>query len=89
MSFLDRYPRNPTVEELIVELRKFLGGSSKARVTGDEAAIHECIRTGLWLLRHLPVARDAVFDLISIVYEEFVQKHLNNLEEVRNPISCI
>ena len=87
MLFLDRYPKNPTGDELLAELRKFLKGSSKARATGDEAEIQGCIRTGLWLLRHLPVARDAVFDIISVVYEEFVQKYLSNLE-VENQWIC-
>jgi hypothetical protein len=67
---------NPTPEELLLQLRSFLSGSKRA------SDMKECIYNGLWLLRHLPVARDAVFDLISVIYMDFANKHLSKLEQV-------
>lgn len=68
---------NPSPEELLVQLRSFINGSKRA------ADLQECIFNGLWLIRHLPVSRDAVFDLISIIYVDFADEHLTKLEQIQ------
>jgi len=83
MSFLDRFPSNPSGDQLLEELRHFFQSSTKASV-GDEEEFRESIRVGLWLIRHLPVARDSVLEIISVVYQEFVKKHLASIEVSSN-----
>ena len=81
MSSLEGFPKNPTPEEIIGGLRKFsLISSSNRTRSRSESEVQEGIKTGLWLLRHLPVSRDSVFDYISSFYQDFVQKYLNALD---------
>lgn len=78
-SISDRFPTNPTGDKLLEELRRFFQASANARA-GNEVDFKESVRIGLWLLRHLPVARDSVFEVISAIYKEFVHKHLSSVE---------
>jgi hypothetical protein len=45
-----------------------------------QLSMTEMIHSGMWLIRHLPVSRDAVFDVISVTYDEFVKEYLSQTE---------
>jgi len=100
MSFLDKFPKEPSPDEVLSELQRYLGtsasdpGSSgsnppkgvKGKVKSQpvkatvQLSMEEMVHSGVWLIRHLPVARDAVFDFISITYDEFIKNYLSHTE---------
>jgi len=42
--------------------------------------LKDVIHSGIFLARHLPVSRDAVFERISETYNDFVQKYVARIE---------
>jgi hypothetical protein len=52
-------------DHLLVELREFLQTVSQSSNAGQRARHHRHAQSALRLLRHLPVAREAVLDYFS------------------------
>ncbi|ODM91886.1 Integrator complex subunit 5, partial [Orchesella cincta] len=75
MAFLDKFPKSPTFEELKLEFDKFVNNHP---VPGHQflRQVKDTTHSGMFLLRHMPCARDAVFDFISTAYEEFVKEYI-------------
>ena len=86
MSFLDRFKDSPSGDELRVHLHRFLTSvrllhqpsldpNERAPLTGVDLT-----HTSIYLMKHLPVARDAVLQYISEFYNQFVEIYLDNVE---------
>ncbi|XP_035710645.1 integrator complex subunit 5 isoform X4 [Folsomia candida] len=106
MSFLDKFPSNPSPEETLAQLQRFLGrnsslqpasssamsnnkgikGKIKKSTIPEELSMQDLTHLGMWLIRHLPVSRDSVFEFISSTYSQFVKEYI--IQQQGNVSSC-